>query len=449
MTDLVQKVLIVDDSKTNLALLQHMLEEIDCEVVRAENGLEAVEQVKAHDLALILLDIQMPGINGYETAFRIKEVERGKHVPIIFITAIFQDDDNVREGYETGAVDYLFRPVDVQILTSKVKAFLQMNEQKVLLEQEIARHKKTEIALRRAEEKYRSIFERAVEGMFQCTLDGTFLEVNPAMLRILGYDSVQDVLSVEGLRLSIMKDDEERKKYKKLLDSEDAVTDFECHLTKKDGSIIWCSESSRLVSPPDGAPFIEGVMEDISVRKCTELELQRLATVDSLTGVYNRHSFFDRLEHALAIAKRRKSRVALLFIDLNDFKMVNDTYGHPIGDELLSSVAKRLQQRTRESDTLARIGGDEFGVLLSDVTNEAGVASVASGLLDVLSEPFTIDGQQVSIGATIGISFYPEDGKDCVTLISRADAAMYGVKKRVKENSVPMQIVEFRSRNYF
>ena len=188
MSDQTQKVLIVDDSQTNLALLDHMLAQEMCEIVQAKSGIEAVEMVKSNDFALILLDIQMPGMNGYETALKIKELDRGRHVPIIFITAIFQDDENVKQGYETGAVDYLFRPVDVKTLKSKVQVFLQMNKQKVLLEREIDQRKKTEAALSLAEAKYRSIFERAIEGIFQCTADGVFLEVNPAMLRIFGYD---------------------------------------------------------------------------------------------------------------------------------------------------------------------------------------------------------------------------------------------------------------------
>ena len=120
----------------------------------------------------------------------------------------------------------------------------------------------------------------------------------------------------------------------------------------------------------------------------------------------------------------------MLFIDLNAFKQVNDTYGHQAGDELLRMVAERLQKRVRESDTLARLGGDEFGVLLGSIEDEEGAVMVAQNLLDVMNSPFVINGEKVTVGATIGISFYPVDGKDCVTLISRADAAMYGAKKR-------------------
>ncbi|WP_319584522.1 diguanylate cyclase domain-containing protein [uncultured Pseudodesulfovibrio sp.] len=430
MTDLMQKILIVDDSRTNLALLDHMLRDVECTVVQADSGLEAVDMARNDDFALILLDIQMPGMNGYEAAAKIKEHERSKSVPIIFITAIFQDEENVRQGYETGAVDYLFRPVDVDVLISKVKAFLQMHRQKVLLELEVEQRSRTELALREAEEKYRSIFERAIEGIFQCTPEGEFLEANPAMVRMLGYDRMEDVLGKPAFRDKFMPEESERLMYKELMEVNGAVTGFEFRLQRRDGQVVWCSESSRKVHQDAGEVFIEGVLEDITERKNVEFELKRLATLDSLTGIANRHRFFDRLEHALALAKRYGTMVAVLFVDLDNFKHINDTHGHQTGDELLRQVAQRLQQRTRESDTLARLGGDEFGILLPGITDQEGALSFTRNLIEVVRQPYEVGGRELVIGATVGISFYPEDGKDTVTLISRADAAMYGAKKK-------------------
>jgi len=426
-----QKVLIVDDSQTNLALLDHMLGHEGCEIVQAKSGIEAVEMVKKNDFALVLLDIQMPGMNGYEAALRIKELDRGRHVPIIFITAIYQDDENVRQGYETGAVDYLFRPVDVETLKSKVQVFLQLNQQKLLLQEEIDQRIRSEKRLSQAEEKYRSIFERAVEGIFQSTLDGEIREVNPAMVRLFGYDSAAEMIGVPNMRQDVMADEDERRNYMEILKRDGFLSTFEFQARKKDGSIFWCSESSRLVILEEGGEeLIEGVLEDVSKRKQHEMELKHLATVDSLTEIANRHLFFDRLEHSLAHAKRYKTQLAVLFVDLDSFKQVNDTYGHQAGDELLRKVAKRLLQRIRQSDTLARLGGDEFGVLLTRIDGEEGAAKVAQSLLKAMNEPFDIQDKSIKVGATVGISFYPEDGKDCVSLISRADAAMYGAKKR-------------------
>ncbi|MUM76895.1 diguanylate cyclase [Pseudodesulfovibrio sp. F-1] len=425
-----QKVLIVDDSPTNLALLDHVLRRTGCVVVQASTGIEAVALVADDDFALILLDIQMPGMNGYEAAMRIKELPRGRHVPIIFITAIYQDEDNVRLGYETGAVDYLFRPVNVQTLTSKVQVFLEMNRQKIRLEREIETRLKAEAALRQAEAKYRAIFERAVEGIFQCTPDGEFCEANPAMARIFGYENPAGMVGVAGLRQQLMVEPGDLSRYMGLLRRDGYVANFEFRGRRQSGESFWCSESARLVMFDDGSEMVEGVLEDITGRKQAELELKHLASIDSLTGVFNRHLFFDRLEHALVTAKRTESLVAVLFVDLDDFKRVNDTYGHQAGDELLRLVAGRLRNRIRESDTLARLGGDEFGVLLECIEDQEGALTVARSLLEMMDTPYIVTGEPIRVGATVGISFFPDDGKDGVSLISRADSAMYGAKRR-------------------
>lgn len=422
------KVLIVDDSQTNLALLEHMLDKVGCEVVLSQSGKKAVDLVRDTDFALVLLDIQMPDMNGYEVATQIKAFDHGKHIPIIFITAIFQDEEHIKQGYETGAVDYLFRPMDMGTLRQKVEVFLEMNRQKLLLEEEIERRKHSEDSLRQGQDKYRSIFERAVEGIFQSTMEGELRVINAAMVELFGYDSAEELMGKPGMRREVMIDPSERHRYFEILLRDGYITNFEFRAKRKDGEFIWCSESSRLVTV-DGEQLIEGVLEDVTNRKQEEIELKHLATVDSLTGLYNRHLFFDRLEHALACAKRYNRSAAVLFVDLDEFKQVNDTYGHQTGDELLQKVARRLEGRIRESDTLARLGGDEFGVLLYHVEGKPGAVVVAENLIDVLEKPFEICGKQIQIGATIGISFYPDDAKDAVSLISRADAAMYEAKR--------------------
>lgn len=430
MSETRQKVLIVDDSETNLALLEHTLAALDCDIVQADSGAKAVELVRNNDFALVLLDIQMPEMNGYETASRIKGLDRGKHVPIIFITAIFQDEEYVRQGYETGAVDYLFRPVNLNMLKGKVQVFLGMHRQKIALEEELERRSQSQEATSKDEEKYRSLFERAVEGIFRADLEGRITEANPAMARLLGYDDAEDLLTLENMHRAVMVDCEACEEYLDTLRRDGFMVDFEFRARRKDGEIIWCSESSRLVARKDGAESVEGVLKDITAQKNVEMELQYRASVDPLTQIANRQLFFDRTEKALANARRHGLMAAILFIDLNEFKAVNDTYGHQAGDELLKEVAKRLGRRTREADTLGRLGGDEFGVLLTTVDGETAVRGVAESLLDVLDEPFVLAGETVSVGATVGSSLFPKDGEDGKTLVSRADAAMYNAKRR-------------------
>jgi diguanylate cyclase (GGDEF)-like protein/PAS domain S-box-containing protein len=369
-------------------------------------------------------------MDGYETALAIKEVDRDRHVPIIFITAIFQDQENVNQGYASGAVDYLFRPVDVQALKSKVNIFLELHRQKKLLEKEIEEHRRTEEKLRRAEEKYRSIFERAVEGIFRSTVDGRFLEANPALVKLLGYESLDELLSVENRADSIIVDRQQRRLYLENIRRDGVVTNYEFQAMRRNGQIIWCSESSRLVRDEDGNETIVGVVEDVTARKKEEKELQVLATMDSLTRIPNRHVFFDRLEHAINSAQRYDTRLAVLFVDLDDFKSINDSNGHQTGDVVLRLVAERIQKRIRAADTLARIGGDEFGILLERLEDSAHAGDVAAGLIEIVSRPYIIAGREFHVGATVGISVYPEDGDDPATLLGKADEAMYGCKRR-------------------
>lgn len=429
MSDHPLEILIVDDTPMNLVVLEHMLKRGDISIRTAQDGQQALEMVAAHDFALILLDVQMPGLNGYDTARAIKESPRGAGVPIIFVTSIFQDPENVRRGYEVGAVDYLFRPVDAQMLRSKVNVFIDLHRQKALLEAEIAQRRRTEEALRRAEEKYRTIFERAVEGIFQCDMEGTFLEVNPATARLLGYDTPSELVGRPGMGLDILVDNEERRTYLENLLRDGVVANREYQIRRSDGEHLWVSESSRLVEGPDGERLIEGVLEDITESKKSALDLHYRATYDGLTNIPNRQLFFDRLEHALARAKRYGYGLAVLFLDLDGFKSVNDNFGHRAGDELLLQTAGRLRRRVRASDTLARLGGDEFGVLLERVTELDSVTQAAENMIAALAEPFRIGAAEFHIGVSVGVSLFPGDAEDASSLVSRADAAMYAAKK--------------------
>lgn len=421
------KILAVDDNAINLTLLERLLKNEGAQIYRALDGHEATELCRKHDFALILLDVQMPGMDGYETAKAIKEVENCQLVPIIFVTAIYKDPVYARLGYEAGAVDFLTQPIDPPTLRSKVGVFLELKRQKDLLEREITQRISTEKALRLAEERYRNIFERAMEGIFRSTLDGVLEEVNPALARILGYDSpAEAIASVNSSEVFARLDD--RKCYLERLKSEGSLNDYQVQFKRKDGSLIWISESSRLFEE-NGDFYIEGVVEDITHRKLCEIELQEKATVDALTGIPNRYLFYDRLVKSIANANRYNENLGLLFIDLNDFKKVNDQYGHHTGDMLLKRVAMRLQSRLRASDTLARIGGDEFCVLLERPGNHESIIKVAEEFISSLTMPFEFDGVSCEIGASIGISVFPEDASSAEELVKRADEAMYKVKE--------------------
>ncbi len=425
------KILIVDDNAVNLTLLERLLKSEGLRIFCALDGREAVELCRKNDFALILLDVQMPDMDGYETAKEIKKIEACRLIPIIFLTAIYKDPTYARMGYDAGAVDFLTQPIDPQILRGKVAVFLELKHQKDMLEKEIAQRKQTELALRKAEEKYRNIFERALEGIFRSILGGRLVEVNPALARILGYETPEDAIAYANMT-NTFPDSKERMRYVETLMKEKSLIDYEMQVRRRDGSLIWISESSRLFEE-NGEFYVEGVVEDITHRKLCEFELQEKATLDALTGVPNRYLFFDRLGKSIANAGRFKEELALLFIDLNDFKKVNDLYGHHTGDMLLKRVAGRLQSRLRSTDTFARLGGDEFCVLLERPGQQVNISKIADEFINCLAEPFQFDGISCSVGASIGISRYPVDALVAEDLVRKADDAMYRVKEQKEQ----------------
>ncbi len=424
-------ILVVDDNRVNLMLMQRMLDNCGAEIVSTDNGVKAIEIARTQELALILLDVQMPGMDGFETAEQIKKIERARHTPIIFVTAISQEREHVQQGYDVGAVDYLFKPVDPNTLLKKVQVFLELHSQKQELEREITRRIQSEKALRQAEEKYRNIFENAVEGIFQASLEGQFIEVNPALAAIFGYGTPAELVSsITDIGDQIFDDKEEMDRFVETLRRKGSVSKFEYRGRRRGGLPLWISMSARLVVGPDSEPlYIEGLLEDVSDRKASELDLQHRATYDVLTNIPNRFLFFDRLNQSVIRAKRFGNKLAILFVDLDLFKAVNDTYGHLAGDLLLKEVATRLAERVRESDTLARLGGDEFGVILPQIEMAESAAIVARDIVDSMKRPFHVLGRDVTIGASVGISLYPTDGAHPDELLTKADAAMYKSKK--------------------
>ena len=285
-------ILLVDDRPENALALESILEPLGQDLVRADSGEQALKQLLRRDFALILLDVQMPGLDGFETARHIKSRQRSRHIPIIFMTANDREEEDALRGYSVGAADYILKPFHPDILRSKVSVFLDLHR-------------------------------------------------------------------------------------------------------------------------------LKGEADSLAHR----------ALHDSLTGLPNRVLFVDRLEMALAGLARRSSQVAVLFLDLDGFKLVNDRLGHEAGDELLTEIARRLSQVMRPSDTVARFGGDEFTVLAEGYTSEAQVVATAERIRTALSEPFLLEAGEATIGTSIGIALASGTGTDAEPLIREADAAMYRAKR--------------------
>jgi diguanylate cyclase (GGDEF)-like protein/PAS domain S-box-containing protein len=290
-------------------------------------------------------------------------------------------------------------------------------------------------ARKQAEEKYRALFEDAVVPLFQSTPDGRYTTVNPAMARMLGYDSPQElVASITDISQEVYVDAKSWDEFKRLLKEQGIVRSFECQIYRKDGSKMWISANARAVFKDGVLVGYEGMNEDITGRRVAEERIQYLAYCDALTGLPNRTLVQDRLTKALAGARRRKEKVALLFLDLDRFKVINDSLGHSFGDLLLRDVAERLKQCAREQDTVARLGGDEFVIVLTSIKNMSDAAVAAKRFVDAMTAEFAVQGQSLGVSCSVGISIFPEHGTDVETLIKNADAAMYCAKEGGRNN---------------
>lgn len=259
--------------------------------------------------------------------------------------------------------------------------------------------------------------------------EGKITFANVAAAQITGY-SVDELKGLAHFNLITHPDDRERvlHNHQRRLRGEVFENRYDIGILTKDGQR---RETEIAVSMIDGATSTQilVVMVDITARKNTEQAIQHLALHDALTGLSNRTLLFDRLDGAIAAARRRGTSFALFFLDLDDFKPINDELGHDAGDLVLKTVALRLQDSVRESDMVARVGGDEFVLVLQDVHGRNDAMSVAEKTIAALSKPINIDNGLCEVGATLGIALYPEHGEDADTLLRHADAAMYAAKR--------------------
>ncbi|MDY7579788.1 EAL domain-containing protein [Herbaspirillum sp. RTI4] len=302
--------------------------------------------------------------------------------------------------------------------------------------QDITERKQAEVALREAERRYRSIFENAIEGVFQSTMDGSYLAVNPALARIYGYASPEKlILGLSDIRQQLYVDPQRRAEFMRLMAQHGSVTNFESRIYRRDGEIIWISENARTVTDSIGKlQFYEGTVEDITKRKSHEAEMRHQATHDVLTGLPNRAMLNSHLQQSMQSAQESDSIVAVVFVDLDQFKLINDSLGHQVGDELLRTVAQRLSSCVRETDMVARQGGDEFVLVLPGQQDQASVTEVMQRILDVVARPWMIREKEFHVTCSIGVSLYPVDGRDVESLLKNADSAMYRAKEDGRNN---------------
>jgi len=303
------------------------------------------------------------------------------------------------------------------------------------ISRDICDRKEMEESLRQSEERYRSIIEQMEDGYFEVDLAGNFTFVNDAECRNLGYSRRELI----GMNRKQYADEKNAvalfNLFNEVYKTGTPVKSYDLELVRKDGKKAFHAISASLIKGADGKPVgFRGIARDVSERKSQEEQIKYLATHDGLTELPNRLMFNQLLSHAVQGAKRYQKQFAVMFIDLDGFKVVNDTLGHDAGDRLLREIAVRFKHTLRAVDVVARLGGDEFVVMMEDIAAPEQAAVLAQRILDATGKPFGLASGECRVTASIGICVYPENGDDEQTLMKNADAAMYRAKETGKDN---------------
>ncbi|WP_455389029.1 putative bifunctional diguanylate cyclase/phosphodiesterase, partial [Petrachloros mirabilis] len=426
-------VLVVDDEELVRMLAREALEQSGLEVCEATNGVEGVKQFAACRPDLVVLDVMMPEMDGFTACARLRGSVGGSRVPILIMTGL-DDAISITSAYEHGATDFITKPINPTILVHRVRYML--------------RGSRTLDALLRSEARLGLAQRIAKIGNWEWNPHTGHFSASSELCRLIGIRPQDFGGTLDSFLQTVHKEDRER---------------VESALNQILAARIPCDIDHRIILP-NGEEFtanlqaeavfddqlksltIVGMAQDISERKRSEREIHRLAYFDSLTGLPNRVLFKDRVTQALAHAGRYQSTLAVLFLDLDRFKVINDTLGHNIGDLLLKNVADRLADSVRHSDSigrateeeakheLARLGGDEFTVLLTNLQDVQDAGKVARRMLDALARPFLIDGHEIFVTVSVGIAVFPLDGDSVDSLLKNSDSAMYHAKEEGRNN---------------
>ena len=413
--------LVVDDYPENLISMRALLARQDWQVLTASSGIEALSTLLEHEVDLVLLDVQMPEMDGFEVARLMRGSQRTRLTPIIFLTANEQSQAAVLKGYASGAVDYLFKPFDPQILKPKVQALLDQQRNRRAL-QRLTRD------LEAARAFNASVLENAAEGILVVAEDGVIRFANPAISRLLtaSVDQLQGACLLEFVLSPAATQWRESAFYQAYLER-DIYRLHDAVLRTSNGQALSVALSCAAL-PGEQRAMVVTVL-DMSVVRSLHQQLEQQAVTDPLTGLLNRRGFYQAAESALVRSEHSDKHHALIYLDLDGFKRVNDSLGHETGDQVLHWVAEQLKDCLGGHGILARMGGDEFTALLDDLDYPEQAARFAEKCIERMSIRQHIDGLEVILGVSIGIAIYPDCGANLDNLLRAADTAMYAAKQ--------------------
>ena len=429
------QILIVDDEPRIRAAYRKLLAADGRHIEECENGRDAIARLDRQDVDVLILDLGLPDINGREV---MEWVARNQLSTSIIVFSAEDAIDAAILALRRGACEFIRKNSDPQDLVRTVDQVLRRRR----LERE---HALMTAQLEQSERLHRFLVENSPDIIYTLDSDGCFVFINSRVESLLGYDNGE--LIGQHYSKIVHPDDRESARYAfaERRVGNRATFNFEIRLCGKDHSVrhfenraivailssqgVYCRDDSETAKRFLGT---SGVLRDITERKKAEETIAYQAFHDLLTGLPNRVLFRDRLDLAINQAKRRRHRVGVMYLDIDRFKVVNDTYGHAEGDELLRYFARRVRNCLRGSDTLSRQGGDEFTILLPDLETNDSIEAIAEKILNELRPPFSVGGKDFTTSASIGIAVYPENGHGAEELLRNADIAMYEVKHRGK-----------------
>ena len=433
-------VLLVDDDEVNLIMTAFALRDRGFRITEASSGERAIELLRDWTPDIIVLDALMPGLDGFATCRAIRTMTGFENVPVLMLTGL-DDDASITRAYQAGATDFFVKATQWSLLAGRLHYLL--------------RASRTRIELERSKAKLARAQDLARMGSFDWRRNEGGLVMSPEGLRVFGHGH-NDRVSLRLLLRMVPRDDRRalmRLMHDVLRHASVLATDVPITLQDHRQRIIHVEAEPEFNEHGHSAGYT-GIVQDVTDRRVAEDQIRHLANFDALTGLPNRHQLIWRADRALEQARRLQHQFALLLIDLDRFKIINDTLGHAAGDELLTEVARRLRGCVRHSDqvtegaleaagarshrsleAVGRLGGDEFVALLPEVTEDRDAERVAMRILEVMREPMFVAGQECFVTASVGVAIYPRDGASVADLMRNSDVAMYSVKNQGRNAS--------------
>lgn len=423
--------LIADDDLSLRLSIKAALKKCDFDVLEAENGRQALALFHAEKPDFILLDVIMPEMDGFDVCAAIRKSLYGRYPQILMVTGL-DDVESTARAFEVGANDFVSKPINWVMLGHRARYMLRAGFAFRELYMSQSRLAKTQ--------------ELAKLGNWQIDLNSNDFHCSTEASRLLRLDTGNAPVSLDDFLAPIMGHEKEKVR-KEMNDAVKARKNMSVSYSVlyPDGTQKHILNQGEILFNEQGMPeMMLGVVQDVSQLKRAEEEIMHLAFYDGLTGLANRMLFLDRLDMAIKDSTRNDQKFALLFLDLDRFKRINDTLGHHIGDLLLKQVAEKMQACIRSTDlatrnvmdrsepTISRLAGDEFTIILSNIRSPESAALVARRLIKEISTEYDLEGQEVSVSASIGISVFPNDGQTADILLRNADSAMYNAKNSGK-----------------